>query len=871
MPRLTIQPFVIAPLVALAFGSIAAHAADPHPDKTDPLTDSEREFFEERIRPVLVNRCYDCHTHEGGAADAEYALDSRAGMRRGGVSGEAAIVPGDPDASLLLQALRYQGDLQMPPDEPLPDSVVADFEHWVSIGAPDPRNEDPEELRRIAQAKSAEQLWSFHEPVKSELPTVANPEWPRTDLDRFVLARLESEGLQPVPDADPRKLIRRVHFDLTGLPPSPETVEQFAAAPSTEAFTRIVDELLNSPQFGERWGRHWLDLARYAESSGMEFNFTYPHAWPYRNYVIDSFNDDKPYDQFIIEQIAGDLLPSSSPEERDEQRLATGFLAVGPKRHNAGTRDFLMDMVDDQIKTTTEAFLGLTVGCARCHDHKFDPIPDEDYYALAGIFMSTDTLYGTTKIQYSRHPSDTIPFGPNAEEQHAKFQAHQQELAKTEKALTAKQEKLKKLKAAEKKAAPENKGDANKDNENKNDEKKDAAKQEEAAEDAAAELKTLEKEVAALNAKLKKLRAEAPKPPQYAMGARDGKPIDTHVAIGGDPGEKGEQVPRGFLKAFTVEGASEIPNEASGRLELARWIASPHNPLTARVMVNRVWHHLFGRGLVPTVNNFGVLGEAPSHPQLLDHLAVEFMEHGWSVKRLIRSLVLSRTYQLSTQKAADNFRHDPQNRLLWRMTPRRLEVEPLRDAMLAVSGQLDAARPEGSPVTALGQQLARGVSYEKLNPANTHRTVYQPVVRHYTSYMLQEFDFAASSLVVGDRAETTTAQQALFFLNNEFALEQSEATARLLMEAEPEQTDARIRLAYQRILSRPPSPDELAAVREYLQGTSALLTEQYPEEDRRQTVALASFVQTLFGSAEFRYLIHSPTNARSDALAAAPR
>ena len=812
--------FLLAATVCSA-RSTALGADGANAQETSEISDSERTFFEERIRPVLVERCYECHSHAGESLSAEYALDSREGIRAGGTSGEAAIRPGDPEGSVLLQALRYEHEfLQMPPDEPLAEMTVDDFERWIAMGAPDPRGESPQELQRQANAESAKELWSLQPPIKPEVPQVEKTGWPRTDIDHFVLQRMEQNGLQPIADADPAKLVRRVYFDLIGLPPSPQAVEQFKASPTRDAFTAMVDSLLNSPRFGERWGRHWLDLARYAESSGMEFNFTYPHAWPYRDYVIDAFNQDKPYDEFITEQLAGDLLPSSTPEDRIENRLATGFLAVGPKRHNAGRRTFQMEMVDDQIKATTEAFLGLTVGCARCHDHKFDPIPTEDYYALAGIFLSTKTLYGTTQIKYSRHPSEKIPFGPNAQQRHAAYQAHQKKIQTAQKSLSEQQEKAKELEGKPK-------------------------------EEATAKIKALEE-------KVKRLEAETPEPPKYAMGAAEGKPADTQVAVGGDPGNRGETVARGFLSAVPVEDAPAIDKASSGRLELARWIASRENPLTARVFVNRVWHHLFGRGLVPSVNNFGTLGDRPSHPELLDHLAIRFVENDWSIKSLIRSLVLSRAYQLDTRTNVANFQKDPDNVFLWRMTPRRLEVEPLRDAILAVSGQLNLTPGQGSTVTALGQQLARAVSADKLNPPNHHRTVYLPVVRHYTAQMLQEFDFAASSLVVGDRAETTTSQQALFFLNSDFIQEQAEATARLLRELRPDDAAAQIHLAYERALSRPPSPAELTRVKGFLQQVTARLQEKYPQAQRRQTVALASFVQTLFGSAEFRYLIHSP-------------
>ena len=848
---------------AMTVSSITLCADSP---ASEPISQDSRELFESHIRPVLVKHCYECHSHETGSLLSDYALDSPDGLRDGGASGQPAVVPGDSDASPLLQALRYEGELQMPPDGQLSDKIIGHFETWVAAGAPDPRSEDRDSLRRKSFAESAAKHWAFQPPVRPEPPAVNDENWPRTDADRFVLAALEERELRPVEDAEPEKLIRRVYFDLIGLPPSPQDVARFVEDPSESHFAKIVDDLLDSPRFGERWGRHWLDLARYAESSGMEFNFTYPHAWPYRDYVIDSFNDDKPYDRFVTEQLAGDLLPSDSPQQRDENRLATGFLAIGPKRHNDRKTSFRMDVVDDQIRTTSEAMLGLTVGCARCHDHKFDPVPTEDYYALAGVFLSTDTLHGTTKIKYSRHPSGLVPFGPDAQERHEKYETHQTKFKEAEEKLsdaeTKKEEAEKDLKEAEKKLTKiRERLEAESDDSQEDADELEASRKKQAKEVEAKKerLETLAGKIEPLKSKLKGLKENAPQPPEYGMGVTEGEIQDTHVAVGGDPGNQGDAVPRGFLSAITLGETPEIEEDASGRLALARWITHEDNPLTARVMANRVWHHLFGRGLVPSVNNFGSIGEPPSHPELLDHLAVDFVDDGWSVKRLIRSLVLSRSYRMSTRKDPGNMQIDPENVWRWRMTPRRLEVEPLRDAILAVSGQIDLKRPDGSTVTQLGQQLARQVSWEKLNPESNRRSVYLAAVRHYAPHMMQEFDVAASSLVVGDRAETTTSQQALFFLNSDFVLEQAVATARSLIDESPDDPAARIRIAYRRAVSRSPTPVELRRATEFVEQTADRLSSVDEDPPENQTLALASFVQTLFGSAEFRYLIHSPS------------
>ncbi len=856
-------------LVAAVSGFAVSPFAVSPSTASEPIRQDERQLFETHIRPVLVKHCYECHSHETGSLLSDYAIDSPDGMRDGGASGQPAVVPGDPDSSPLLQALRYEGELQMPPDEQLSDEIVQHFENWIAAGAPDPRSEDRDSLRQKSFAESAESHWAFQPPIRPEPPVVNDEDWPRTAADRFVLAKLEGRELRPVGDAEPEKLIRRVYFDLIGLPPSPQDVARFVDDPSESHFAEIVDDLLDSPRFGERWGRHWLDVSRYAESSGMEFNFTYPHAWPFRDYVIDSFNDDKPYDRFVTEQIAGDLLPADSPKQRDENRLATGFLAIGPKRHNDRKTSFRMDVVDDQIRTTSEALLGLTVGCARCHDHKFDPVPTEDYYALAGVFLSTDTLHGTTKIKYSRHPSGLVPFGPDAEARHEEYETHQTKLKDAEEKLsdakTKKGEAEKDLKDAEKKLTKirerleADSEDADEPEASREKQAKEVEAQRKEVEAKEQRLETLAGKIEPLKSKLKKLKENAPQPPEYGMGVTEGEIQDTHVAIGGDPGNQGDSVPRGFLSAITLAETPEIEKDASGRLALARWITSEDNPLTARVMVNRVWHHLFGRGLVPSVNNFGSIGEPPSHPELLDHLAVRFVEEGWSVKRLIRSLVLSRSYQMSTRKDPGNMQLDPENVWRWRMTPRRLEVEPLRDAILTVSGQIDLSRPDGSTVTQLGQQLARQVSWEKLNPESNRRSVYLAAVRHYAPHMMQEFDVAASSLVVGDRAETTTSQQALFFLNSDFVLDQALATARSLIDESPDDPAARIRTAYRRAVSRAPTAIEVRRATEFVEQTAERLSADDEDPSENRTLALASFVQTLFGSAEFRYLIHSPS------------
>ena len=763
------------------------------------------EFFEKKVRPILTQRCYSCHSAQARKLKARLYLDTREGVRKGGTSGRS-IIPGKPGGSLLIRAVRYTDEnLQMPPKGKLSAAEIKTLEEWVDMGAPDPRKGGP-----AAGAVGSKPFWSFVRPKAHPAPKVKNASWPRTDIDRFILTRLEAKGLTPVGDADRYTLIRRVYFDLVGLPPSPEEIDAFVKDKASDACEKVVKRLLASPRFGERWGRHWLDVARFAESSGLEFNFTYPHAWPYRDYVIDSFNADKRYDRFVREQIAGDLLEGKG----DDRIVATAFLAFGPKRHNAGSTEFRADMVDDQIDAISKSILGLTVSCARCHDHKFDPIPSKDYYALAGIFYSTETLFGTIKQKYSRWPTDVIPVGPDAKKREAAFKAHGRKVSDLTKKLGAKKAALKKAGKDAKKAAP------------------------------------LKKEVAKLEAGLKALKKNAPRKPHYSIAVREGrKPADVKINVRGDPRQKGAVARRGFLGAISVDGALKIDPKKSGRRALAEWLAHEQNPLTARVMVNRIWAHLFGRGIVETLNNFGALGKRPTHPELLDTLAVEFMRDGWSVKKAIRKIVLSRAYQLGGGSRSENLAADPDNRLNWRMEPRRLEAEALRDAILAVSGKLDLKRPEGSTVTGLGDTLVRGIALEKLQPPSTKRSVYLPVIRDYLPEIFQLFDFPDPSLVSGKRASTTVPTQALYFRNSAFVREQTAHAARRLLGMKGLDDAGRVDRAYLAVLARRPSAGERRDALDYIAFASKA------EKKDGRTKAWAGLVQALFSTAEFRYLV----------------
>ncbi|MBI3463479.1 MAG: DUF1549 domain-containing protein, partial [Planctomycetes bacterium] len=640
-------------LFAAVAGGTLATATAQGPAQPAAVTAAGAEFFEKQIRPLLVKHCYECHGPESDPAEGGLRLDTRQGLTQGGKSG-AVVIPRDPDQSRLIVAVRYADPLvQMPPDGKLSAREIDALAEWVRMGAPDPRDASGPPPAPISTSLSEERLkwWSFQPVRDPAVPPVRDGSWPLNEIDCFILAKLESSGMRPAPAADKRTLIRRATFDLTGLPPTPEEVDAFLADESPTAFASVVDRLLASRHYGERWGRHWLDVVRYADTSGCNGDFPIPQAYRYRNYVIDSFNEDKPYDQFLREQIAGDLLPSCSEEERYEQIVATGYLAIS-RRFSSVAEEFHLTL-DDTIDNFGKAMLGLSVSCARCHEHKFDPIPQEDYYALHGIFESTKYAFPGTEIY--RHQQDLTPLVPRE---------------RIERELRPFLERMVELDAEILRTySPVETLDAGKE--------KDA-----------------------LKAKVKKLQAERDellkKLPEFpkAFAASEGTPVDSHVQIKGDPKNLGSEVPRRFLQ---VLGGQRLPPEekGSGRVQLAAWVTAPANPLTARVMVNRVWLHHFGQGIVRTPDDFGTRGAVPAYTELLDWLATRFAESGWSIKSLHRRIMFSRAYQVASIENADYRRRDPSNELQWTFNRRRLSAEELRDAILAVSGALD--RSPGGP------------------------------------------------------------------------------------------------------------------------------------------------------------------------------
>ena len=780
--------------------------------------------------------------------ESDYLLDTREGIRKGGASGRDAVIPGDVESSQLIAAIRYDNeDLQMPPGGKLPDEVIRKFEQWVKMGAPDPRDGKS----RLPREIEAESHWSFQPLQETEVPEVKDKDWPRSRIDSFVLARLENEGLAPVEDADRASLLRRASLELIGLPPTPDELDAFLSDPSPDAvaFEKVVDRLLANPGFGERWGRHWLDVARYAESSGYSRNMLYPYAWRYRNWVIDAFNDDLPYDQFVMQQIAGDLMPAENAEQADRQAMATAFLTIGPKTLNEGVPLlFELNVADDQIDATCRAFLALTANCARCHDHKYDPIPTSDYYALAGIFRSSKNLAGVaTNVRFEHEGAR--PLGEDGEKRLA-------DIATAEKKVEEVSETYKELLKV-RDAARQPLTDAG------TDWKKEPTP----------ELVAAEKEVQDWQDVMREAKEAVPEPPFFVMAMEDARVIDAEKwqaefeedrkkKLPTDPRildsplyENGvhsspkEPVPRGTLTLFSdhLEARSIDANE-SGRLQLAGWLVDERNPLTARVFVNRVWHHLFGSGLVDTVDNFGLLGSSPSHPELLDDLAGEFMDDGWSMKRLIRRMVLSRTWQLSSSVDGKALAADPGGKLLWRHRPQRLEGEAIRDSILAIGGGLDRTRHEGSQVydiamlqeKAQQREIGRRDFYtSQVDPDVTYRSVYMPMARGAIFDIFKTFDSVDPNLVVGDRKEITVPGQALYLMNSDLVRQQSEALAQSVVGTKGELSE-QFDHVFRTVFGRLPGDGERNILTSFFDGSSPTA----------ETWAIA--IQSLICSGEFR-------------------
>ena len=722
------------------------------------------EPFEKDVRPLLADRCTKCH----GPAEQSggLRLDSRGALLKGGKRGPAAV-SGKPDESLFLKAVAHKGDLHMPPKGNLTDAEITRLREWVQRGLPWP----DAKVMSASDGNVTEQhrrWWAF-QPLRPIAPSqVKDPDWARSPIDRFILAGLDPNGLPPARPTDKRTLLRRATFDLIGLPPTPEECDAFLKDERPDAFARVVDRLLASPGYGERWGRHWLDVVRYADFHDGNPKARNPiceplEAWRYRDWVVQSFNRDLPFDRFIVHQIAGDLLPPPDGKEPYADGLiATTFLVNGAwDRGDADKEKMVSDMVDDQIDTVGKAFLGLTLGCARCHDHKFDPIAQTDYYALAGIFYSTRMLteLGTKggEITLQRRPlapKDVIAKRARQAKQIAGLNAILADL----------------------------------------DKKNPKAPNDDPTRELLVEQRDLIQ------------KALLPEPAMALAVSEGGVPgglfpstQDVPLHIRGSYTRLGPVVARGMPRFFAGGNQPKITN-GSGRRELANWVAAKENPLTARVIVNRVWQWHFGTGLVRTPNNFGMLSEPPSHPPLLDWLAATFVEDGWSLKKLHRRILLSRTYQQSAVVSPEALARDPDNRWLGRFSSRRLEAEAIRDAMLFVAGRLD--RDPGGPAT------------HDLN--TTRRSLYVQTARWDRSNFATLFDAANPDASVEKRDVSTVAPQALFLLNHDFVLTQAKHLAERATRDEPKDEMARIRRLFELANTRAPTADELTIARQFL-------------------------------------------------------
>ncbi len=862
---------ILTVLIAMAMdGKAIAAGAEP----------AGVEFFESHVRPVLVDNCYSCHSAQAPKLKAKLRLDARDGFFKGGESGEPTVTPGKPDDSMLVMAIRQEDELKMPPKKKLADQQIKDIETWIKMGAPYPESAAPTAVAAPTSSPTRMTLadgrnfWSFKKPVLRTPPESSDASWAKNDIDRFVLAKLKENGLQPSPRADKRTLIRRATYDLTGLPPSPAEIEAFEADQSGDAYEKLIDRLLASPRYGERWARQWLDVARYADTKGYVFEEErrYAYAYTYRDWVIDALNQDLPYNQFLIDQIAADRLEITKTDKRP--LAALGFLTVGRRFLN-----HLPDIIDDRIDVVTRGTMGLTVSCARCHDHKYDPIPTADYYSLYGVFASSTEPKEEPLIGECKDPALKADFERELaakEKEIADF--HQRRHDEIVALIHSPQSIAICLRAAQELLTTDDSHAAEigkkygahpwviqrwRDYLQAAQKKNDATfalwreyvkgprdsissfvyritasklagytqiRNLEYLSNAyglvlsQADLKalpinlTLEETkllyngddvlaLGRLQQKVDAVYANHPGAPPRAMAMEDADAaVAPHIFKRGNPANVGDEVPRQFLAILSPDSRQPFKN-GSGRLELAQAIANRDNPLTARVMVNRMWQQHFAFGLVRTPSDFGTRGERPTHPELLDYLAVKFMDDGWSLKKLHKFIMMSATYQQSSHDVEAAHAKDPENRLLWRMNPRRLDFEPLRDSLLVASGSLDLTMG-GRSIDILA------------HPFIPRRSLYAFIDRQNLPGTFRTFDFASPDATSGQRFTTSVPQQALFMMNSPFVMEQAKKLAKRSALATKGDVAARVTELYQLTYGREPTKDELALGVNYVQSES---------------------------------------------------
>ena len=736
-------------LLLLTYFVNVALSNDPRSDKFD--------FFETKIRPLLSNNCFACHSQKAktkGKLKAGLYLDSYKGLINGGDSG-SIISPGKPDQSRIVEAILYKNeDMAMPPKGKLPEEQIALMRQWVEMGAPWPGSDNEVVAEAVNNnepydwEKFRNEHWSFKKIQSPNPPQIKDDSWSKTPIDKFIFSRLKENGLAPNENAPQRTLIRRAYLNLIGIPPTPSQVNDFLNDKSPEAFTKVIDELLKSEHYGERWARHWLDVARYSDGhGGFGDNKALPQAWRFRDWVVNALNSDMPYDLFVKKQIAGDLLEDKDP-------IPTGFFVVGPTYNSDGgdpeaKAQALAETLSDRVDTFSRAFLGLTAACARCHNHKFDPITTHDYYSLAGIFKNTRNV--------------DAPVGDkNQIETHNSWKRAIDELNKNVNQFLDSESKRLSVnrKEVEKKLPDESK----------------------------TKLSGIRTEIEQLK------KSEPPKPGNAHVLAESGS-ADMHVALRGDLRKKGEIAPRSFIEIIEGKDRNKYSN-GSGRIELSNSVVAPTNPLTARVIVNRIWGWHFGQGLVRTPSNFGTIGEKPSHPLLLDWLAFNFIKEGWSIKKLHKVILTSSTWQMSSSYNKEKFDKDGDNKMLWRYSPRKLEVESWRDTLLAVTGELDK-KIGGSP------------DGEILN--SKRRTLYATISRtgdrFQSDAFLRLFDFPAAVSTSSKRSSSVVPQQYLFMMNSPFMTARAKYLGKQLFDSS-NNTKTIIESAYQKLYSRPPDNNE---------------------------------------------------------------
>lgn len=811
--------------------------------------DDAESFFEIKIRPILAGKCFTCHG--GKKTSGGLRVDSRDALIKGGDDGPA-VVPGDPRSSLIVQAVGYTHEsIRMPPDRRLSKDVAEDFATWIRAGALWPVETAGAKGSFVARAH-----WAF-EPVAVVDPPRDPDHWSDHPIDRFVAAKRKANGVAPVGLADWRSLLRRVTFDLIGLPPSPQEIANFLSDESPTAYERVVERLLSSPRYGERWGRYWMDVARYADTAGDNADYPIPEAALYRDYIIDSFNADKPYDEFVQEQIAGDLLAAQGDRRTYPAKvIATGFLALS-RRYATAPEELWHLTLEDTIETTGRAFLGLTLRCARCHDHKFDPVTRDDYYALYGIFASTKFPYaGSEEFQSKGFPrAHFAPLLPPGEAD-PKWKLHQQRIQALEREIQEIRDKdplaaqiaeyerqLSTLtRAVQALEAIRERPSAFKDQIARIGRRRDEAR-------------------SRLDAKLRPRQdairlSQRPGLPHDLPGAyavQEGTPVDEAVHLRGEPAARGPVVRRNVPKFLAGANPPKMPETSSGRLELARWLTRSDHPLTARVMVNRIWQHHFGRGIVGTPSNFGLRGDEPTHPELLDWLAAQFVASGWSVKSMHRLILTSKTYQLASTSSTENASLDPDNRAYWRYSRRRLDAESIRDSMLLVAGNLDGQRPGRHPFPPIAQWAWTQHTPFKAVYASNHRSVYLMTQRLQRHPFLALFDGPDTNHSTDQRTSATVPLQALYLMNNPFVLEQAKSFARRLISYSPVD-QLRIEQGYLLAWGRPPTPDEAEACIGYTRRFRAELALIPRESASAENAPWISLCRILLTANEFLYL-----------------